>query len=233
MVRILTIVLCFAIVIGCQSDVNAQPKLVMQDSVDWGVVSPGNDPDEVASVSAEVKLKNDGDAILHIKEVRPSCGCTSAPLDKDSLLPGEETIMRIKLNLPTHNGPLHKKITVSSDDPLEPNKVLDLKADVQRALQLSSSFIPFNKGKVGMQVTGEIVISNKGQSPVNVNARSLDPSYIIVSANPFIIGPGEEKPLTVTYTPQKQGTFRFQMNIETDLKGYEKFVVHGYGSADP
>lgn len=205
----------------------------MQDTVDWGIVVPEGGPDSVATVSANVVLKNNGTEILRISEVRPGCGCTTAPLDKDSLVFGEETTMRIKLNLPSHNGPVHKVITVSSNDPVNPQKVLHLVANVQRPLQMSSSFIPFNKGKVGKPVEGKITFTYKGKESVVLRATSQDPNFVILTTMPVILNPDVPQDLIVTHTPKQSGAFRAQFTIETNLKGYEKFTVHGYGNADP
>ena len=233
MTKLFALIVCIAFVLGCENDVVAQPKLIMQDTLNWGVVHPESDPDEVASVNAEVVLKNGGGGLLRIKEVRPGCGCTSAPLDKDSLTAGEETVMRIKLNLPTHNGPLHKTITVTTNDTLEPTRVLHLVADVQRPLQMSSSFIPFNKGKIGEVVEGRVTFSNHSDKEVKISFQSTDPDFVVRSTNPVSIAPNGEDDLVVSYTPKKEGPFKVEIKIQTDMKGFQVFSIYGHGSANP
>ena len=144
------ITLSLALVIGTIGTV-AQPSIQVQDSVDWGVVVPDAPPGEPAKVRAAVTVRNVGTNVLAITEVRPGCGCTTAPIEKDSLGPNEETVINVTLNLPLANGPIKKSVTISSNDPEHPTKALYLVADVQRPLQMSSSFIPFNKGAVEIQ----------------------------------------------------------------------------------
>lgn len=205
----------------------------MQDTVNWGTVIPEGDPGAIASVSADIRLKNGGGEILRITEVRPGCGCTTAPLDKDSLASGEETTMRIKLNLPTHNGLVQKTITVSSNDPMNPQKVLHLIADVQRPLQMSASFVAFNHGKVGNSIDGTVTFTVKGKNSVTLRVTSLDAGFIIKTPMPITLQDGESAELTVTHKPTKSGSFRAQFEVETNLKGYEKMTIYGYGVADP
>lgn len=224
---------CCTLFVACDNDVIAQPQLLMQDTVNWGVVIPEGDPGATASVSADVKLSNGGSEMLRITEVRPSCGCTTAPLDKDSLARGEETTMRIKLNLPSHNGLVQKTITVSSNDPMNPQKVLHLIADVQRPLQMSSSFVPFNRGKVGSSIEGSITFTVKGKESVTIRATSADAGFVIETPMPINLKSGESAEMKITHKPTKTGSFKGQFEIETNLKGYEKMTIYGYGSADP
>ena len=211
----------------------AQPRLEMQDSVDWGQVVPDVPPGQVAKVYADVKLKNTGDSVLTINEVRPGCGCTSAPLDKDVLNPGEETTMRVTLNLPLSNGVLNKRITIRSNDPDKSTRLLHLHASVQRPLQLSSSFIPFNKGKVGEAIEGVVSFTVYGKASVRVTAVAEQDGVSVATPMPLVIESGETGELTVTYTPQEPGPFTIEVAVSTTLKGYDSFSLTGYGAADP
>lgn len=223
--------LAFFTLVACS--VEAQPALEMQDTVNWGKVVPDVKPGEPSKVTSDVVLKNTGDAMLRITNVRPGCGCTSAPLDKDSLAPGEQTIMRVALNLPQQNGPLAKTITIESNDPKAPTKVINLLADVQRPIQLSSSFIPFNKGVVGDSIRGSVAITAAGNKPVTVTCKSTQSSLVILTPMPMIIKPGETADLIVAYLAKNQGTFSVQVYVKTDLPGYESFDLSGYGFVDP
>jgi len=221
------LVLCGAIVAV------AQPRLEVQDSVDWGVVVPDAPLGETAKVYADVKLKNVGTETLRISEVRPGCGCTSAPIEKDTLAPGEETKISVTLNLPLANGPIHKVITVQSNDPKGPARILNLVADVQRPLQLSSSFIPFNQGKVGEWISGFVTFTVQGDHPITINARVDQSNAKVVTPMPYVVQPGSNAVVEVAVRPSNQGTFQVKVHFKTDQNGYESFDLSGYGVADP
>ncbi|MBL0323535.1 MAG: DUF1573 domain-containing protein [Ignavibacteria bacterium] len=109
----------------------AQPKLGMQNEVDWGTVTPSGPLTETQSVKYRVPVKNVGDSTLIISNVRVQCGCNTAPIEDDTLLPGEETSINITPNLPTGSGELSKYATVFSNDPFWGAHVLRLKVLVQ------------------------------------------------------------------------------------------------------
>ena len=205
----------------------------MQDSVNWGVIVPDAPPGQPAKAKAAVTMRNTGTELLVISEVRPGCGCTTAPIDNDSLQPGEETVMNVTLNLPLANGPIEKIVTVRCNDSEQPARILYLSADVQRPLQLSSSFIPFDKGKVGEPIRGIMTFNVQGTEPIAVTAHSEQTGVKIVSPMPFIIEPGTSGGLEISYTTKNVGPFTVKVHFTTDQNGYEKFDLSGYGVADP
>ena len=178
-------------------------------------------------------LKNEGDDVLEITNVRPGCGCTTAPLDKMRLEPGEQTTMHVTLNLPLSNGRLKKRITLRSNDPVQGARLLYLLAEMQRPLQLSSSFIPFNRGTVGETIEGVVTFKVFGKRTVKLTAVASQDGVVIVSPMPIVVEPGEPQDLVVTYTPTKEGPFNIEVKVSTSLKGYDTFDLRGYGSADP
>ncbi len=211
----------------------AQPKIEVQDTVNWGVVVPDAPPGEPAKVEAAVVVKNAGSSTLKITEVRPGCGCTTAPIQKDSLGPGEETVIDVTLNLPLANGPITKSVTISSNDPDHPTKALYLVADVQRPLQMSSSFIPFNKGAVGDTILGALTFNVQGKKPITVTARADQSDVLILSPMPLVMQPGGDTSLKVGYVARRPGPFTVKVHFESDQNGYESFDLTGYGVADP
>lgn len=207
----------------------AQPHLFMPAEHDWGVVVPTGGATAQHQVKARIELKNDGDAPLKIKEVRVGCGCTSAPLEKDSLQPGEITNLNVTLNLPNTNGPLSKYVTLFTNEPDAKPHVLILKADVQRPLQLSSSFIPFNAAAVGKPTLGTITVTSQYASPVHLTITS-QVSTMTVDPATFTLNKGEAKTINFLFTPVAVGPFNVQALLKTDLAGYEEIPIAGYGA---
>lgn len=211
----------------------AQPRIEIQDTVNWGLVVPDAPPGKTSKVSADVEIKNTGTDTLKITEVRPGCGCTSAPLDREVLPPGESTSMHVTLNLPVANGLLTKRITIQSNDEEQGARVVWLIADVQRPLQASSSFIPFNKGAVGEATEGIISFKVFGKESVSIQAKPISDGVIIKTPMPLTIEPGGSADLAVEYVPSKEGPFNVGISVKTSLAGYSEFTFRGYGSASP
>src|SRR5690606_35755820 len=136
----------FAMVFAAGTLAIAQPKLeiVGGDTHDWGQVPPGK-------LTTEVKVKNAGNEDLKISEVRPGCGCTVAPIDKDLLKPGELATISVSLDVTSRSGPVEKTVTITSNDAATPSQILHLKADVHRAVTVSPmQYMMITNGKVGV-----------------------------------------------------------------------------------
>ena len=102
------------------ADSNGVPKLeiVGGDTYDWKDVTPKNNP-----LTAKIKIRNTGSAMLIIPDVKPACGCTTAPLDNDSLMPGEEATLDVTLRISDRSQNLSKTITLITNDPKAQRKI--------------------------------------------------------------------------------------------------------------
>jgi len=78
-------------------------------------------------------FRNTGGSTLSIKEIKTSCGCTAALVSKENLQPGEEGSIKVEFDTSNRVGKMSKTITVLSNDPLAPNKVLTIYAEVEKA----------------------------------------------------------------------------------------------------
>lgn len=210
----------------------AQPKLDMQNEVDWGTVTPTGPLSETQSVKYRVPVKNAGDSTLIISNVRVQCGCTTAPIEKDTLGPGEETAINISLNLPTGSGSLSKYVSIFSNDPSGAH-VLRLKVEVQRPIQLATSFLAFDRVSVGNSSRALVGVTIFADTTVIITAASSTENVHVVTPMPLTLVKGQSAEIEFRYTPQKPGTFNIQAILNTTLPGYERIELSGYGSAFP
>ncbi len=77
-------------------------------------------------------FKNIGKSILKISDIKTSCGCTAALVSSKELKPGEQGTLKVELNTSKRKGKMIKTVTIKSNDPKAPNKILTLYADVQQ-----------------------------------------------------------------------------------------------------
>jgi len=94
-----------------------------------------------SKVDAVFKYENKGDTPIHIKAVKPSCGCTTAALPKNDVAPGEKGEITATFNIGDRTGLQVKTVTVETDDPKAPQMVLTFKAMVAQALELQPTFV--------------------------------------------------------------------------------------------
>lgn len=224
-----TISLCFVIISSVV--ISAQPRLQMQSLVDWGVVTPRGSLTKQQTVQYRVPIKNIGNKTLVITSVRPQCGCTTAPLERDTLKPDEETAMNITLTLPAGSGVIDKYVTVYSNDSAGAH-VLKLRAQVQRPLQLSSSFLGFNQGRVGEATRSKISLTSFVDEPVTLTLLPVTSGLRVVGPASIVAHKDVPVPIEVEFTPDKTGVFNVQMKIATTLTDYDTIELTGYGVAD-
>lgn len=93
------------------------------------------------SAVAVFKYENKGDTPIHIKAVKPSCGCTTAALAKNDVAPGEKGEISATFNIGTMTGVQTKTVTVETDDPKAPQTILSFKATIAQILELQPTFV--------------------------------------------------------------------------------------------
>src|SRR3989339_284691 len=110
----LFIVFCFSAFVAL-----AQPKIeiIGGDTYNWGQVKENQNP-----LKAKVQIKNAGTEKLIINEVKPTCGCTTAPLDKSELSAGEIATLDISLRISGHGNDISKSVKINSNDKTTPTK---------------------------------------------------------------------------------------------------------------
>jgi hypothetical protein len=89
-----------------------------------------------AKVDAVFKYENKGDTPVHIKAVKPTCGCTTAALAKNDVAPGEKGQIIATFNIGDRSGIQVKTVTVETDDPKAPQTVLTFKTNIAQLLDL-------------------------------------------------------------------------------------------------
>ena len=85
------------------------------------------------------EIRNGGDAVLEISNVRPACGCTVAEFDR-KIAPGEAGMVNARLDTSDFSGPISKSISVYTNDPENPKLQLVMKAKVQPFIAVNPGF---------------------------------------------------------------------------------------------
>jgi len=78
-----------------------------------------------------VNVKNTGNSLLEIKDVKTSCGCTAAVLSGNKLKPGESGNLKIEFDTSNRSGQTSRTITLFTNDPKQPNQTIMISADIQ------------------------------------------------------------------------------------------------------
>jgi hypothetical protein len=110
---------------AAQEAAEGSPKLVVPERIlDFGTVAQGEE------IHADFTLRNEGTADLHIKTVRPTCGCTVVDFPK-TIAAGETGQIKAKVDTSEFTGPISKSMLLMTDDPESPSMSLVIKAAVK------------------------------------------------------------------------------------------------------
>jgi hypothetical protein len=205
----------------------AQPKIeiIGGDTYDWGKVKPKDSP-----LKATLKIKNAGNQVLNVKEVKAGCGCTTTKIDKDVLQPNEIGSVDVTLNVSNVSGVVIKSITVFSDDPKEGSKVVTIKAEVVRSISTSSPYFAFADNVVGQKLTSKVMVKNNTTESVFLDNFEATNGLILNLKKKTEIKPGAEVELEASYIPTADGYFNSVVKFTTTNPDFPNMELSAYGN---
>jgi hypothetical protein len=223
-----TLLVTAALAATAAGSVWAQGKVEIEggDTFNWGRVAPGQ-------LKATISVRNVGDKPLNISGVRPSCGCTAAPIDKNVLAPGEVGKISVTMNA-TGSGPTKKSLTISSDDPLNSEKVIYLTADINPVMTFEpTNYFLVNLGQVGQPVTTSVTIANRSDGPITVQAPAFVSGNVKVKfamTEAVTVKAGEKLELVAEITPLKVGPVNGEVKVLTSTKEFPEVLFNIWGN---
>ena len=114
-------------VVAKDDNKEANPSLNFKETkYDFGSVKEGQLVEHI------FKFQNTGKSTLKISDIKTSCGCAAALVSNEKIEPGEEGTLKVELNTKDRQGMMSRTITVTSNDPKEPTKVLTIYADIHQ-----------------------------------------------------------------------------------------------------
>lgn len=168
-------VLLFLTAMLITSSVYSQPKFefVGSSEKDWGKVMRTEGP-----LVTQIRIKNTGNKLLEIYGVKPGCGCTTAPIDKKLLDPGETAKVEVTLKIDKDSGPIVKGIEFTTNDPENDRVNYDLKANVKIPIELFPKFVNLGTIIKNEEMSARIVLSNHTSKDIKITSVKLSNSSI-------------------------------------------------------
>ena len=209
----------------------AQPKIEISNNAtyDWGRVK-ASEP----MLKTVMVFKNVGTEPLKIYSVSPACGCTTAPLTKTEIAPGDTAQLPISLNISSYTGKVNKTIAVHTNDPEHRSIDISLNAFVVRPLSLFPNILNFANLIVGEQSVAKIVLNNTSDNSIKINSVEVTPKELKVNIKSGDeIKPGENFALEADYTPKpgEEGTrFLCKVVLHTTNPDVPEITISGFGN---
>ena len=129
----------------------------------------------------EYIIRNIGDESLDIKRVRTTCGCTSAPVKKMHLEPGEETTITVIFNSTRYFHKTSKAAIISSNDPTRPSEKVTFIADMDTVKPRSIAPVPrkivLGRGD-NFKKNSKVTIKNISDEPLTLEVIDYYKEYL-------------------------------------------------------
>jgi len=164
------------------------------------------------AVEAHFTFRNAGQAPVTIKSLRPSCGCTTARLEKKTYAPGEQGEVLARFSIGGRRG-MHRVIVnvITDDMPKEP-VVLDLRVYIHDPVTIAPALVYWRTGEPPAAKT--VQVNAEAAQPVHV--KSVTSSNPRVTAALQIVKPGAQYIVSVAPadTTQKESA---EISVQTDF----------------
>ncbi len=206
----------------------AQPKIDIEGgfTYDWGKIKPSDSP-----LKAKVKILNRGNETLKISEVKPGCGCTTAPLDKNDIEPNGFATLDVTLNVGTNTGDVVKSISIKSNDPEKSQTSLMLKANVFVPVTVFPRYLSFNKLYANEETIAKVVLTNNIDKPIKFTKITSEPAIMNINIKEgFVLNPKESLPIEAKIKPTEPGRLSAKIVLFTDNADMPQIDITGWGN---
>jgi hypothetical protein len=207
------------------------PKLVVPETIkDMGKVAQG----EVLNV--DFALVNEGDEVLEIKAVRPTCGCTVADFDR-TIAPGKTGYIKAKLETREFNGPIQKSVLVMTNDAREPTVTLVIKTTVHPYVEvLPRALVRFNAVQHEPMEQKITVVADEEDTNFQISGVKSSEPFLITTVRPLpkdeLLAGKSSKQYEITISMKENppvGPVNAELEIQTNHPKAKEVPVKVFG----
>ena len=175
------------------------------------------------------KFENRGNVTLEIKKVKPSCGCTAVILTNKTIPPGETGEIKTTFNSGTYRGNIKKSITVSSNDPNNPNHRLTISGQIIEDISIKPVNINFGSIFLDKGTDKTVTVTIKSQTEPDFKINKITPSKPFINASIAEEKDGEYIINVTLKDYRKIGRFSGKIYLETNSTKQQKAVIPFFG----
>ncbi|HWO57410.1 MAG TPA: DUF1573 domain-containing protein [bacterium] len=204
---------------------SAQPKLkIAEENFDFGYTPEG------LPVMHKYWAHNVGTDTLKIIRVRPSCGCTSVPLTKNRLAPGDSVSLALKFDTRRFKGKLSKTATVETNDTLTTANKLKFTAEVG----MFEGIMIANPAMVYLDTLGKseqvVMIKNTSVAPYKISIASPLEDFMHFELSTTELEGKGEAAILIRATPQTPiGEYNASVTLHFEGPQPQNLTIPVYG----
>jgi hypothetical protein len=169
-------------------------------------------------------IRSVGSDTLRILKVLPGCGCTTAPLSKDIIPPGDSAKLELYFSTEKMMGKMIKEVTINCNDPQRPSvpvrfhAIVNYEHDSVRVSPRLVGFIDAEKNNYRTKKIVEILNNSKSDIALQIVDRPADYLDVMLSRNRLASGascrvelriterPGDARDLATSFTLEFSGS---------------------------
>lgn len=181
-----------------------------------------------AEVNHEIEFKNSGDETLKIVSVSTTCGCSSALISSDAILPGEAGSIKFTFN-GIGMGPVTKSVIVTTNEAQSNSHQINMVMNMVDPVTLTPASI-ITEGKVGEEIKQTATMVNSLDKPILITEINSNSPVVKVTSDKTEISKGEAASIDISImiyedSPVnaaviiKTSEGEFQIPILVDVKG--------------
>ena len=146
--------------------------------------------DDTDELHYKFKFTNEGSGVLEIKEVKPSCGCTTTKLEKMVYEPGEEGEVELVFH-PKGYGPQIKTITIKSNSVGSERIIVRIKSDVTPFVQFEPRAVRFTEVPTTEGRQEEVTVTCRDPEAIFGSPQCTNPNFEVYWTSPPLNGTGK------------------------------------------
>ena len=124
--------------VAAPAEADAAPTGNPRIALDAALLELGDVPNGVVA-ERDVVVTNTGNVPLVVDSITTSCGCTSAVLEPMTIAPGATGNLHIAFDSGAHGpdlrGELMRRVILTTNDPAQPEAIVELKANITGPVQ--------------------------------------------------------------------------------------------------
>jgi hypothetical protein len=134
---------------------------------------------EGESVEHTFIIKNVGDAPADMKKLRPSCGCAALIAVQETLAPGDETGVTVKVSLRNERGPYRKGLAITGGGDNQDSLNLTLEGAVTSELYLFPERLELGRVEANKEIVRSVIVAFAQEEPVRITKTMSDVDAMI------------------------------------------------------
>ena len=176
------------------------------------------------SAEAVFRFENIGGEPVTITEIKSSCGCTTAALDKKTYEPGESGEIVASLNVGSRQGMQRKSIRVKTDD--GETTTLMMRTLIPTVLDIKPGFVFWKQGEDPDMKSIDLKVGSGIDEAVKIV--SVTPDNEAVQGQLEEIGQGHFRLNLFTTSTDRPIRTRFKVSTNYPKEKPRSFYVYGY-----